>query len=88
LKVEQRRISVQTFGPSGIFEQDDAENWSECTATMRGFVGRQLALPYFAGQDSEGRDDYPGLTDSLGHGGGSEGAGRSFYRHWLELMTS
>ena len=89
LKVEQRRISVQTFGPSGIFEQDDAENWSECTATMRGFVGRELDLPYLAGQDSEvGREDYPGLTDSLGHGGGSEGSGRSFYRHWLELMTS
>ena len=88
LKAEQRRTSVQTFGPSGIFEQDDAENWSQCMATMRGFIGRQLALPYLAGQDSGSRDDHPGITDSLGNGGGSEGSGRSFYRHWLKLMTS
>ena len=54
LKVRQRQSSVQTFGPSGIFEQDDAENWSQCTATMRGFVGRQLDLPFFAGQDFGG----------------------------------
>ena len=88
LKREVRRQCIQSFGPSGIFEQDDAENWSECMSTMHGFVGRQLALPYFAGQDSEGRDAYPGITDSLGNGGGSEGSGRAFYRHWLEVMTT
>jgi len=88
LKVRQRQTSVQTFGPSGIFEQDDAENWSQCTSTMRGFVSRELDLPFFAGQDSEvGRDDHPGITMSSGNGGGSEGSGRAFYRHWLSVMT-
>ena len=87
LKIQQRRISVHTFGPSGIFEQDDAENWSQCTATMRGFVGRHLDLPYFAGQDPEAGDDRPGATVSSGNGGGSEGSGRAFYRHWLAEMT-
>ncbi len=87
LKKQQRRTSVQTFGPSGIFEQDDAENWSQCTATMRGYVGRKLTMPYLAGQDN-GDAKHPGKTLSAGNGGASEGAGRSFYRHWLQVMTS
>ena len=78
LKLHQRRTSVQTFGPSGIFEQDDAENWSQCMATMRGFIGRELDMPYYAGHDSGAtRDDYPGITVSSGNGGSSEGSGRS-----------
>jgi len=89
LKKEQRRNSVQTFGPSGIFEQDDAENWSQCMATTQGFIGRELDMPYYAGHDSGAtRDDYPGITVSSGNGGSSEGSGRSFYRHWLAVMTS
>ena len=90
LKKQQRRNSVQTFGPSGIFEQDDAENWSQCTATMRGYIGRQLAMPYLAGVDASNgsRDSHNGATISAGDGGASEGSGRSFYRHWLAVMTS
>ena len=89
LKQQQRRTSVQTFGPAGIFEQDDAENWSQCNATMRGYIGRQLTMPYLAGRDAgEGsREGHPGATISFGDGGGSEGSGRSFYRHWLSVMT-
>ena len=86
LKKQQRRTSVQTFGPAGIFEQDDAENWSQCTETMRGYIGRQLTMPYLAGGDAS--DAGPGVTVSAGNGGGSEGSGRSFYRHWLAVMTS
>jgi phenylpropionate dioxygenase-like ring-hydroxylating dioxygenase large terminal subunit len=90
LKIHQRRTSLHTFGAAGIFEQDDAENWSQCMETMRGFAGRQLSLPYFSGRDSEEhRDDRPGVTVSSGNGGGgSEGSGRAFYRHWLSVMTS
>lgn len=90
LKQQQRRTSVQTFGPAGTFEQDDAENWSQCTATMRGYIGRQLTMPYLAGGDGGdgSRDAYPGVTVSSGDGGGSEGSGRAFYRHWLAVMTS
>jgi 3-phenylpropionate/trans-cinnamate dioxygenase subunit alpha len=90
LKKQQRRNSVQTFGPSGIFEQDDAENWSQCTATMRGYIGRQLAMPYLAGvDDGDGSHNaHSGVTFSSGDGGGSEGSGRSFYRHWLAVMAN
>ena len=90
LKKQQRHTSVQTFGPAGIFEQDDAENWSQCNSTMRGYIGRQLAMPYLAGRDiADGSSEsHPGAVHSSGDGGGSEGSGRSFYRHWLKVMTS
>ena len=89
LKVETRKMSIRAFGPSGIFEQDDAENWTQISATMRGYIAGKLTLPYLAGEAiSEGRDTIPGLKVSSGTGGGSEGSGREFYRHWLALMTS
>ncbi len=34
----QRLYNLRTFGPSGIFEQDDGENWSECQSIAGGFM--------------------------------------------------
>ena len=69
LKKQQRRTSVQTFGPAGIFEQDDAENWSQCTATMRGYIGRQLTMPYLAGRDAGRREPRRRTPESRSHSG-------------------
>jgi hypothetical protein len=33
-----RVAGVRVFGPSGTFEQDDMDNWQECTRTCRGGV--------------------------------------------------
>jgi 3-phenylpropionate/trans-cinnamate dioxygenase alpha subunit len=81
----QRLYNLRTFGPSGIFEQDDGENWSEVQSISHGFVTKNVRLNYQMGLGSE-RDDgvYPGQTSELY----SDAAGRSFYRHWADLMNT
>src|ERR1700761_214542 len=36
--------AVRGFSPSGTFEQDDMDNWQECTQTCRGVVSRRAFL--------------------------------------------
>lgn len=85
VKEAQRLYNLRTFGPSGIFEQDDGENWSEVQAISHGFVTNGVPLNYQMGLGSEHEDgSYPGLTSELY----SDAAGRSFYRHWQTLMNT
>jgi len=81
----QRLYNLRTFGPSGIFEQDDGENWSEIQAISHGFVTKSVQLNYQMGLGSE-RDDgiHPGTTSELY----SDAAGRSFYRAWAQQMNT
>ena len=81
----QRLYNLRTFGPSGIFEQDDGENWSEVQAVSHGFITNGVPLNYQMGLGSEREDGrHPGLTSELY----SDAAGRAFYARWRELMTS
>ncbi|MEV7085533.1 aromatic ring-hydroxylating dioxygenase subunit alpha [Streptomyces sp. NPDC093085] len=81
----QRLYNLRTFGPSGIFEQDDGENWSEVQAVANGFITNGVALNYQMGLGSEREDGrHPGTTSELY----SDAAGRAFYGHWRELMNT
>lgn len=81
----QRLYNLRTFGPSGIFEQDDGENWSEIQAISHGFITKNVKLNYQMGLGSEQDDGvYPGQTSELY----SDSAGRSFYRNWARLMNT
>ncbi|WP_369192207.1 aromatic ring-hydroxylating dioxygenase subunit alpha [Streptomyces sp. R08] len=81
----QRLYNLRTFGPSGIFEQDDGENWSEVQAISHGFITNGVALNYQMGMDSEHDDGrHPGRTSELY----SDAAGRAFYGRWRELMNT
>ncbi|MFF3984566.1 SRPBCC family protein [Streptomyces sp. NPDC001797] len=81
----QRLYNLRTFGPSGIFEQDDGENWSEVQAVSHGFITGGVALNYQMGMGSERHDGrHPGLTSELY----SDAAGRAFYGRWRELMNT
>jgi 3-phenylpropionate/trans-cinnamate dioxygenase subunit alpha len=81
----QRLYNLRTFGPSGIFEQDDGENWSECQAIAHGFITNGVALNYQMGMGSEREDGrHPGKTSELY----SDAAGRSFYARWRTLMNT
>ncbi len=54
---EERRTTIwaanHLFGPAGLLEQDDGENWSHSTRGARGTVSHALPLNYTMGQ---GRD--------------------------------
>lgn len=81
----QRLYNLRTFGPSGIFEQDDGENWSEVQSISHGWRTNTVPLNYQMGLRSERHDGvYPGETSELY----SDSAGRKFYARWAELMNS
>lgn len=85
VKEAQRLYNLRTFGPSGIFEADDGENWSEVQAISHGFITNSVPLNFQMGIGSEKEDGrYPGQTSELY----SDAAGRSFYRKWAELMQT
>lgn len=81
----QRLYNLRTFGPSGIFEQDDGENWSEVQSISHGWRTNTVPLNYQMGMGSEREDGvYPGSTSELY----SDAAGRRFYSRWAELMNT
>lgn len=81
-----RRMN-HVFGPAGLLEQDDGENWSQSTRAARGAVGAGLGQTLQMGL---GRDEV-----KVGAGGEhyvegliSEHGQRWFYRAWREWMTA
>ena len=46
IKDALRVTGLRAFGPSGVLEQDDMDNWEECTRTNRGTVTRRHSLNY------------------------------------------
>src|SRR6266436_4352464 len=39
-----RLAGIRGFSPSGTFEQDDMDNWQECTQTCRGVMARRMPV--------------------------------------------
>src|SRR6266566_4962905 len=81
-----RLAGVRGFSPSGTFEQDDMDNWQECTRTCRGVVSRRLALNNQMGLGHERFDE--GLQASASDLRISESNHRQFYRRWARLMAA
>jgi phenylpropionate dioxygenase-like ring-hydroxylating dioxygenase large terminal subunit len=83
-----RRMYVQTFGMSGMFDQDDTENWEAQTRNATASLTRsdEVMLHYAMGLDGGAPiADFPGPGDVY-DGKFSEAAGRTFYRTWLDLL--
>jgi hypothetical protein len=77
---------MRTFSVSGIFEQDDGENWLEIQRVLRGYMARQRPFNIQMGIGHERYDDpqFPGKTNNVY----CEMAARSFYRRWAELLSA
>lgn len=85
VRTAQRLYNLRTFGPSGIFEQDDGENWSEIQSISHGWRTNTVPLNYQMGIGTEAEDGvHPGSTSELY----SDAAGRRFYKRWAELMNT
>jgi 3-phenylpropionate/trans-cinnamate dioxygenase alpha subunit len=81
-----RLAGVRGFSPSGTFEQDDMDNWQECTQTCRGVVSRRYALNMQMGLGHEGYNvDLKAWASAHRF---SESNHRHFYRRWAQLMTA
>jgi phenylpropionate dioxygenase-like ring-hydroxylating dioxygenase large terminal subunit len=83
-----RQASVLTFSPSGIFEQDDTENFIDITANSKGLLSLQkdISFVYVSGMGREPVSDFvgPGQAYPCKF---SEITARSFYRTWLDYLT-
>ncbi len=86
VKEAVRLSAIWGFGPSGTFEQDDMDNWQECTQTSRGVVARRQMLNYQMGLGHESYNkDYEALAAEFRY---SDSNQRQFYKRWGELMAA
>lgn len=83
----QVRASNRHFGPAGMFEQDDGENWDQSTAGARGPVAQRYDLNYAMGlghgtvvSDDAGPPRIEALVN--------EHAQLWMYRAWAEFMDA
>nr|ART40089.1 K408 [uncultured bacterium] len=83
----QHQSSNHIFGPAGILEQDDGENWGESTKGARGVISSRYPLHYAMGL-GQGRvtndeDGPPHIETSI-----NEHAQLWTYRAWAEWMAA
>jgi len=81
-----RVAGVRGFSPSGTFEQDDMDNWQECTRTCRGVMARKMPLNTQMGLGHERFD--PALGGWASEYRMSESNHRRFYSRWAELIAA
>ncbi len=81
------RQATHLFGPAGLLEQDDGENWSQSTRAAAGLSSRKVGAALMMGlghdQVSVGEN---GQTSIEGYVG--EHAQRWFYRSWTEWLAA
>ena len=81
-----RLSAIRGFGPSGTFEQDDMDNWQECTRSSRGVVTRRQLLNYQMGLGHESfNQDFGAITSDYRY---SDSNHRQFYQRWGQLMDA
>jgi nitrite reductase/ring-hydroxylating ferredoxin subunit len=60
LRQHTRRTTLQSFGSSGMLEQDDAETWPSLTRVARGYYGKQQWMRYPARGEAKKPEGWPG----------------------------
>jgi phenylpropionate dioxygenase-like ring-hydroxylating dioxygenase large terminal subunit len=86
-RTEAVRNAMRTFGPAGMLEQDDGENWGESTRGTRGVVSRRYPLNYQMGLGQhpvKTEDGQPPYAEAHVN----EHAQRWHYRNWAEWMAA
>jgi len=86
VKEANRLAALRVFGPAGVFEQDDMDNWQACTQTGRGVVARRHPLNYEMGLGHDRYDDALKAVSSEYRF--SENNHRHFYQRWAQLMAA
>lgn len=86
-KETSRKLYILTFSPSGIFDQDDMENFTDMTATRHGRMAAKIDYNYQMGIGRRMVTDFPGPGDVY-DGKYCEANARAYYKRWLELMLA
>ena len=82
VKDAMRKFFTLTFGPGGMFEQDDGENWEGVTYGASGIEASEHPFHYGAGLEAGPHPELPGTVSTVY----SEHTQRNMYRRWHELM--
>lgn len=77
---------VRTFGPGGIYDQDDMENWEDCTRAAAGPAAKRYTLHHKMGLGRPVDTSWPGPGTAY-QGSYGEMTQRSWYAAWLRFMT-
>ena len=84
IKAAIRKVGARGFGPSGTFEQDDMDNWQECTQTCRGVMSRRVPINNQMGIGHQHfSEDLMAWTSDYRW---TEANHRAFYDRWHRLM--
>jgi nitrite reductase/ring-hydroxylating ferredoxin subunit len=85
-KDAMRRVYTGTFGPSGLLEQDDGENWTGCAQSVRNPIMGEQSFNYQMGNGHEWHHNEL-KAQHVGRATG-EVVQRSFYKRWHEEIAA
>ena len=89
-KQRSYKAYLMCFGSSGMFEQDDVENWVSITSTAAGTMARRLLLNNRMGLDQNGATLTPPLASFAGPGRAYVGYGeynqRALLNRWADCL--
>ena len=74
-----------TFGPSGTLDQDDMNNWIQCTASGKGHIGKKYLMNLQLGLGHDGYSEM--IPGEIGTNPG-ETPQRHYYARWAEFMDA
>ena len=81
-----RRSAQFSFGISGIFEQDDMDNFNQCTRSGLSFIGRQVPSYLAMGMGHE--TTHYALPGTVAGRRVNEVPQRAIYNRWQEFMNA
>ncbi|MGI9004863.1 MAG: Rieske 2Fe-2S domain-containing protein [Streptosporangiaceae bacterium] len=86
-KRDSYKAYLLCFGSSGMFEQDDVENWVSITDMAGGSMARRLLLNSRMGLTSDDKPVKPPMAGFAGPGVAYQGFGEFNQRHWLSQWS-
>jgi phenylpropionate dioxygenase-like ring-hydroxylating dioxygenase large terminal subunit len=87
-KRDSYKAYLMCFGSSGMFEQDDVENWVSITKVSKGTMARRLLLNTRMGLTSDDQAISPRLDGFSAPGSARVGFSEFNQRNWLTLWAS
>jgi phenylpropionate dioxygenase-like ring-hydroxylating dioxygenase large terminal subunit len=88
-KALSSKAHIISFGPSGMFEQDDSENWTDITRNAASYWragGGEMSFPYLQGLSKQ-QIEFVGPGEVY-ESKFSDANARHFYRWWLDLVAA
>ena len=85
MKDLMRFVSQYRFSPTGVFEQDDMDNWIQVTAAAKSLIGQRYPANYqMRGDDAAIEINLPGRVKSRF----SDNNQLRLYMHWAKMLQA